>query len=48
LFGGFAGNTPMFDSSPGVRARIALLASRPDPAAGWLPDAGEVSRFSRV
>jgi hypothetical protein len=34
LFGGFAGTAPMFDSSPGVHARIVLLASRADPAAG--------------
>ena len=32
----------------GVPARIMPLASRAGPAAGWLPDAGEVSRFSRV
>jgi len=32
----------------GVPARIALVASRTGPRAGRPPDAGEVSRFSRV
>jgi len=31
-----------------VHARIVLLASRADPAIWLIPDAGEVSRFSRV
>lgn len=38
---------PMFDSSPAYMS--GLCFSLPGPIlAGWLSDAGEVSRFSRV
>ena len=48
LFGGFAGNMPVFDSSPaclpGLRFWLPELVQR----LGTPPDADEVSRFSRV
>jgi hypothetical protein len=47
LFGGFAGIMPVFDSSPAYMS--GLCFSLPGPIlAGWLSDAGEVSRFSHM
>ena len=47
LFGGFAGNMPLFDSSLACLPDCAF--GFPDRSAGWLaPETGEVSRFSRA
>src|SRR5580658_6763851 len=43
-----AGTMPLFDSSPASRPGLRFWLPRPFQLPGWLPDAGEVSRFSCV
>ena len=48
LFGGFAGTMPVFDPSLAYLPGLRFWLPRPVRRPGRLPDADEVSRFSRV